>query len=453
VTLFPARSVRRWSLSVAAVAAAATLPVSAHAQRVVSQPQQVISVSRGASALLVNPSNIVRITIGDPAVADANVVSPTEVVVNGKTLGSTTLLVWDNTASPKIYSVEVTADAAAIQRFIRAVMPDENIEVSSSGNTVTLSGTVKDAVSATRAVEIAKTSGATVIENLFTPPAVQVALHVRFAEISRSTMKDWSSALSAVNPQRLNSDGDYEVSTTPEGQIGFFLASGGANIEALIQAAKTRGDFRSLAEPNLMTLPGKEAYFLAGGEFPFPTLQAGAQAGGVTIIFKEFGIRLRFTPTILRSGAIRLALQPEVSSLDFANGLVLNGFEIPTILTRRAETEVEMREGQYLAIAGLLDNNMVNNVTKIPILGDIPILGELFKSRSVRQRKTELLVLITPRLVTAGPTPTPLPTGEPNADWRLDGFITDSLKMKAGTRPELPPGAAPPAAAPQAAPR
>ena len=409
------------------VAGMLALVPAAHAQRVVSQPQQVISVSRGASALLVNPTPILRMTIGDPAVADANVVSPTEAVINGKALGSTTLLVWDNSGSPRIYSVEVTADAQAIQRFIKGVMPDENIEVSSSGNTVTLSGTVRDAVSATRAVEIARTSGATVIENLFTPPAVQVMLQVRFAEISRSIMKDWSSALSTLNPHEINDNGDWFGSTTPEGQIGFLLDNGTANIEALIQAAKTRGDFRSLAEPNLMTLPGKEAYFLAGGEFPFPTLQAASAGNVVTVVFKEFGIKLRFTPTILRSGAIRLKLAPEVSSLDFANGLVIGGFEIPTILTRRAETEVELREGQFLAIAGLLDNSLINNVTKIPILGDIPLIGELFKSRAVRQRKTELLVLITPRLVTANETPTPVPTGEPARDWRMDGFITKPI--------------------------
>jgi pilus assembly protein CpaC len=426
VTLPPVR------LALLAAGLLAAVAPAAAAQRVVSQPQQVISVSRGASALLVNPTAIVRMTIGDPAVADANVVSPTEAVINGKALGSTTLLVWDNSGTPRIYSVEVTADAQAIQRFIKGVMPDENIEVSSSGNTVTLSGTVRDAVSATRAVEIAKTSGATVIENLFTPPAVQVMLQVRFAEISRSIMKDWSSALSTLNPHEITDNGDWFGSTTPEGQIGFLLDNGTSNIEALIQAAKTRGDFRSLAEPNLMTLPGKEAYFLAGGEFPFPTLQAANQGNVVTVVFKEFGIKLRFTPTILRSGAIRLKLAPEVSSLDFANGLVIGGFEIPTILTRRADTEVELREGQFLAIAGLLDNSLINNVTKIPILGDIPLIGELFKSRAVRQRKTELLVLITPRLVTANETPTPLPTGEPSRDWRMDGFIT---------RPVVPQGA------------
>ena len=429
--LSPVGPVRRHLPRLAGMALAAllTTPAALHAQRVVSQPQQVITVGRGASALLVNPTPIVRMTIGDPSIADASVVSPTEAVINGKTLGTTTLLLWDSGPSPRVYSIEVTTDAPSMQRLIKSVMPDEDIQVSSSGNTVTLSGAVKNAVSATRAAEIAATSGATVIDNLYTPPAVQVMLQVRFAEISRTVLRDWAASLSTLNPHKINDNGDWRGETSPSQDvtIGFALSSLNSNIEALIQFAKQRGDFRSLAEPNLMTLPGKEAYFLAGGEFPFPTLQAGSGSNVVTVVFKEFGIRLRFTPTILRSGAIRLKVQPEVSSLDFANGLVISGFEIPTILTRRAETEVELAEGQYLAIAGLLDNELINNVTKIPVLGDIPILGELFRSRQVRQRKTELLVLITPRLVTASGTPTPLPTGEPTSNWKMDKFIIEPV--------------------------
>ena len=429
--LSPVGPVRRHLPRLAGIALTAllTAPALLQAQRVVSQPQQVITVGRGASALLVNPTPIVRMTIGDPGIADASVVSPTEAVINGKTLGTTTLLLWDSGPSPRVYSIEVTTDAPSLQRLIKSVMPDEDIQVASSGNTVTLSGSVKNAVSATRASELAATTGATVIDNLYTPPAVQVMLQVRFAEISRTVFKDWAANLGTLNPHRINDNGNWAAETSPsaDANIAFSLSSLGSNIEALIQFAKQRGDFRSLAEPNLMTLPGKEASFLAGGEFPFPTLQASGQTGVVTVVFKEFGIRLRFTPTILRSGAIRLKVAPEVSSLDFANGLVISGFEIPTILTRRAETEVELAEGQYLAIAGLMDNELINNVTKIPVLGDIPILGELFKSRQVRQRKTELLVLITPRLVTANATPQPLPTGEPMNQWKMDSFIIEPV--------------------------
>jgi pilus assembly protein CpaC len=400
---------------------------TAFAQRVLTQPQQVISVSKGASALLQNGTSIIRITVGDPNVADALVVSPTEAVINGKALGSTTLLVWDNQTQPRIYSIEVTADAPALQRYIKALLPDENITVSSSGNTVTLSGTVKDPFTAERAVELAKTSGATVIDNLYTPPAQQVMLKVRFAEIARSVTKDWSAAFSTLNPHKLSDKGDWSGTTNSDGQITFLLDNGTSNLAALITAAKSKGDFRSLAEPNLMTLPGQEAYFLAGGEFPFPMLQSATGGNAVTVQFRDFGIKLRFTPTIQRNGAIRLKLAPEVSSLDFANALVISGFEIPSILTRRAETNVELREGQWLAIAGLMDNNMTNNVTKIPILGDLPILGELFKSRGIRQKRTELLVLVSPVLVTASDSAPAVPTAEPSA-WGMDGSLTKPIK-------------------------
>ncbi len=404
--------------------AALALPRQGEAQRVVRDPERVLSISKGASLLLVNPVNYQRFAVGDPGVAEAVVVSPTELLINGKGLGTTSLIVWETAGQPRLYAVEVTADAPGLQRYLRGLLPDESISVDANGNSVTLSGQVKDPNAVARAVEIAKTTGATVIDNLVAPPAVQVLLQVRFAEINQTAAKELSNALSTLNPHELSSSGDWSGQTVSDGLVRFLLQNPNANISAIISASISRGNFRSLAEPNLMTLPGKEAFFLAGGEFPFPTLQSvtGAAGGGVTIVFKEFGIKLRFTPNITRSGAIRLKVAPEVSSLDFANGLVISGFEIPTILTRRAETEVELREGQFLAIAGLLDNSTIENVTKIPILGDIPIIGEFFKSRSKDQRRTQLLVLVQPRLVTATNTAPPLPGGEPK-DWKWDGSI------------------------------
>ena len=396
----------------------------AAAQRVVSQAERVISVSRGASALFISPVPLQRFSVGDPGIAEVTIVSPTEVVINGRALGSTTLLIWDNTSEVKVYSVEVTADAPALERYLRSLLPNEEITVSSSGSSITLSGSVKDPVSAQRAVDIARTTGATIIDNLVTPPQVQVKLKVRFAEINRTALKDWSSVLSTLNPQDLSDGGNWSGSTNPDGTIEFLLDNANPNFRALVQAAEARGDFRSLAEPNLMVLPGREAYFLAGGRFPFPAVQGGGVQGAIGIQFEEFGVRLRFTPLITRSGSIRLKLEPEVSSLDFANGLVISGFVIPSILTRKAQTEVELREGQYLAIAGLLDNNTTDNVSKIPILGDIPILGQLFRSKNLQQRRTELLVLITPQIVTADDQPTPMPTGETDQwNWQrpLDG--------------------------------
>ncbi len=401
-----------------------------HAQRVVTQAERVVSITKGGSALLVNPVPIARFSVGDPNVAAATVVAPTEVILNGKGLGTTTLFVWDNSSQVRVYSVEVTADAPGLERYLRSLMPDEDIQVSASGNSVTLSGTVKDPNTVARAVQIAQGTGAQIVDNLIAPPAVQVLLSVRFAEINRTVLKDWSAALRVLNPQDLSSDGDFSGFTNPSqgaNNIGFLLDSGNAEIQALVQAAISKGDLRTLAEPNLLTLPGKEASFLAGGEFPYPTVQSG-NSNAVTIVFKEFGIRLRFTPNIARNGAIRLKVAPEVSTLDFANGLTLSGFEIPSLRTRRAETEVELREGQHLSIAGLLDNESTRNLTKIPILGDIPILGEFFKSRDVRQRRTELVVIVTPRLVMATDSAPPVPTGEPGpmpetGNWNWDGKL------------------------------
>jgi pilus assembly protein CpaC len=429
-------------------------PAGAAAQRIVSQVERVISVSKGSSVLLVNPLAISRFSVGEPSVAEAIVLSPTEVLINGKGLGTTTLLIWDNSGQVRVNSVEVTADAPGLQRFLKQLMPDEDIQVSASGNTVTVSGNVKDPNSVARAIEIAKGSGATIIDNLVAPQAVQVLVRVRFAEINRTALKDWATRFATLNPHKLDDNGDWSGTTDPtvgNNSITFLLNSGDANLRAFIQAATQKGDLRTLAEPNLMTLPGKEASFLAGGEFPYPSVQGGSSSGAVSIVFKDFGIKLKFTPNIARNGAIRLKVAPEVSSLDFANGLTIQGFQIPSLRTRRAETEVELREGQYLAIAGLMDNETTRNLTKIPFLGDIPILGELFKSRGTRDRRTELLVVVTPELVQATDAAPKVPTGEPGASpgpgkWKREG----SLKApSSSSQNPLQPGTSTPSQQPQ----
>jgi pilus assembly protein CpaC len=432
----------RWCFAFAfAVLSTGALPLAA--QRVVRAPEQVVSVSKGASALLVNTTPIQRFSIGDPTVAEAVVVSPTEILVNGKTLGTTSLFLWDNSGNIKLYSVEVTADAPGLQRYLSSVLAGEKIDVIASGNVVTLSGQVRDASVANRAVEIAKGSGAIIVDNLSTPEAVQVLLRVRFAEVNKSAIKEFRSQLATLNPHRLDARDNYDpgfVGSTntgdqggfADGVVDFGLFNANASIEALIRFLTSKGLLRSLAEPNLITLPGKEATFLAGGEFPYPAVQGGGGNGAVSIVFKEFGIRLKFTPTITRGGSIRLKVAPEVSALDFSNPLVFGGFTIPSLLSRRTETEVEMKNGQYLAIAGLVDNTMTDNSTKIPILGDIPILGQFFRSKDARQRRTELLVLVSPKLVLPSDTPALLPTGEP-ADWKWSGNMKmDKTKPDSG---------------------
>ena len=264
------------------------MPRAAQGQRVVRSPEQVVSVSKGASALLVNSTPIQRFSIGDPAVAEAVVVSPTEVLINGKTLGTTSLFLWDNSGAIKLYSVEVTADAPGLQRYLSSVLAGEKIDVIASGNVVTLSGEVRDASVANRAVEIAKGSGAIIVDNLSTPEAVQVMLKVRFAEVNKSAIEEFRSQLATLNPHQLNDRGNWigSSNTNPDqnsedfgafadGVVNLGLFNPNASIELLIRALSSKGLLRSLAEPNLITLPGKEASFLAGGEFPYPAVQGG----------------------------------------------------------------------------------------------------------------------------------------------------------------------------------
>jgi len=252
----------------------------------------------------------------------------------------------------------------------------------------------------------------------------------------------WSSQIATVNIHKLSDKGDWRNSsnTNPqtggfsEGAIDFGIFNPTSSLEVLIRTLSSKGDFKTLAEPTLIALPGREASFLAGGEFPYPSVQGGGGGNAVSIVFKEFGIRLHFTPTITRNGSIRLKVQPEVSSLDFGNALIFGGFTIPSLLTRRAETEVEMREGQFLSIAGLMNNTWIDNVSKIPILGDLPILGQFFRSKDAHQNRTELLVLVTPSLILPTATPEPLPTGEPQG-WKWNGFMAlpvarDTAKAK-----------------------
>jgi pilus assembly protein CpaC len=357
--------------------------------------------------------------MADADVAEAVVMSPRELLINGKAVGTTTFVVWDAGGMRRIYLVEVTADARVLGKNLRALYPDENIEVSASGNTLVLAGQVSSALIARRARELAERTGAAVIDNLQTPAPAQILLQVRFAEVSQTALKRLGNhVIDVLNPDWLDSDGAWRGATDSDGVIQLSLINTNAHLRAIIRALRETGDFKSLAQPNLLALDGQEASFLAGGEFPYPTVQGGQRSDAVTIEWREFGVRLTFTPTVTNSGNIHLAIAPEFSALDFAGGLVIGGFQIPTILTRRAYTQVELREGQHLVIAGLMDQSIQDNIRKIPFLGDIPILGALFRSRSERQEVTELLVIVSPRIIEPMDAPPAIPTGEPETwDW------------------------------------
>ncbi len=404
------------------------LAVTGSVQAQVLQSADVVNVPRGQSVLLLQPTPVARLSIGDPAIADAVVISPREVVVNGIALGTTTLIVWDQNNVRRVYTVEVSVDAAALQRTIQALFPGEQIRITAAGATVILSGTVTDTRVARQVLALARATGAEVIDNLTAPPAQQVLLQVRVAEVSRDAIRELSTQLTALNPRDIGDDGDLGIETISDGLVQLFLSSPGASIEAVFRALRTTSEVRTLAEPNLIAMDGAPASFLAGGEFPFPVVTGGAggTAAQVTIQWREFGVQLNFTPFLTGGGNIRLQVAPEVSSLDFASGLVVQGFAVPSLLTRRAVTEVELQNGQTFAIAGLLDNNTLESVTRIPVLGDLPIIGALFRSRNRRESRTELLVLVTPRLIGPLDVPPPVPGGEPET-WRRDRTLREPV--------------------------
>jgi len=434
-------------------------PQSLSAQQV--EPTTVLRVPVGNSSVVMHGAVLDRVSIGNPDIADAVVVSAREVVVNGKTAGTTSLLLWDRAGGRAVYSVRVTADAPMLEREFRTLFPGEDIRARAVGNTVILEGEVEDPRMAQRAVLVARGlgEGVTVLDHIAVPRPSQVLVQVRFAEVSRNALQelgtellvyDGSSVKSVLGSGSIASttgqqgggrggdvssgggrgiaDNPFEFTQVVSEAVNFFIFHQPSGLGAFIKMLQQRGLFRSLAEPSLLAASGDSASFLAGGEFPYPVLQGGTASNAVTIQFKEFGIRLNFKPVITNSGMIRLQVRPEVSQLDFANATQIAGFLIPSLLARRAETTVELADGQTFAIAGLVDNSMAKAINKVPILGDIPILGYLFKSEEFRQNRTELLVLVTPRLVQPMDEAPPLPTGEPDTWQRNDTLNFDKTE-------------------------
>ncbi|PYS21995.1 MAG: type II and III secretion system protein [Acidobacteria bacterium] len=400
------------------------------------QTPRSVTLTVGRGQLLQFLEEASRVSVSDPAVADAVVVSPHEVVLNGKTPGHTTIMIWHGeNVSP--FEISVEPDVTEIQKQLSATFPNEKIDVSSSRDAILLTGVVTEAEIAKQAAAIAAVHAKSVVNLLQSPPPDnrQVMLQVKFATMDRTTLSQLGANLFSVNNKLLGVSttqqfqfprpGQLQFSQGPDGQpvlgnqsvsitdlLNLFAFRPDLNIGATVRLLQRNNLLEILAEPNLITVSGREASFLAGGEFPFPVISStgtGAQAAPVvTIQFRPFGVRLYFTPTVESNGLIHLKVRPEVSSLDFANALTIQGFLIPAISTRQAETEVELHEGESFAIAGLIDNRAIQVVSKIPGIGDLPILGHLFRSRETQKTNSELLVLITPSFVkpfAAGETP------------------------------------------------
>ncbi len=432
-----------------------TEPAAAERSAVQHVEQQLLRLAVGNSALVSAGGPLERVSIGNPEVADVTNVSASEVLVIGQAPGTTTLLLWTRAGTRTLYSVRVAADAPMLEEEIRSLFPNEDIQVRAVGNMIYLSGTVADARVADRAVAMAASvavgDSIHIINDISVPRPNQVMLQVRFAEVSRNALDrlgtsllvyDGDNIATAIGPGDVarTSDDDDAIAEVFSDAVNFFLFHRPSQVAGFFRALQEQGLFRSLAEPNLLVMSGDSASFLAGGEFPIPVLQTAGQAGAVTIQFKEFGVRLNFRPVVTASGSIRLQVTPEVSALDFANGLTISGFQIPALTARRASTTVDLNDGQTFAIAGLVDNSLTSNVSKVPLLGDIPILGKLFSSETFRQNRTELLVLVTPRLVEPVDDAPAVPTGEPETWHGKKMFLEPVPREPAGWRPGESPG-------------
>ncbi len=379
----------------------------------------------GRGELLQFQDVVDRVAVSEPSIADAVVVGPQEVVVNAKAPGLTTVLVWHKAGLAR-YDVTVHADLSTLERQIQTALPNELIKVSSSKDAVLLTGVVTSQDVAQRAVAIASMYAKQVVNMLQAPQPEnrQVMLQVKFATVDRTALSQLGMNLFSTNPRILGTLTTQQfqfprigqLQSDQQGQLGnvqvsvsdllnLFAFRPDIDIGGTLKLLQMNNLLEILAEPNLITVSGKEASFLAGGEFPFPVIttsgSGGTAAPVVTIQFRKFGVQLNFTPTVEASGNIHLRVRPEVSSLDFSNALTIQGFLIPAISTRVAETEVDLRDGESFAIAGLIDNRVSEVVSKFPWIGSIPIIGNLFKSRSLSKTNTELLVVITPRFVRA----------------------------------------------------
>ena len=378
-----------------------------------------LSVYANQSVLLDSAYNIKRVSIARPETADVMVVSPRQLMVIGKTFGTTTLVYWSQEEVPTTVEVVVGINLDLVREDLRKISPDQTFEVSAAGDTLILTGTVGDNVVLTRLAEGARAHAKGVVNLLKVQKLEQVLLQVRVSEVNRtlakelgfnflfegSTLRGTVSPANAFTPffgdlraTQISSQGpNFSFSDA----MNLFVAKPGAfpDFAAFLRVLDDKGGVKTLAEPNLVVANGAEGKFLVGGEFPVVISTGSGSTSSFTVYYKEYGVRLGFKPKISPNGEIYLHVSQEVSELDFVNAVILSGFRIPGLKSRKAEAGLQLADGQTFVLAGLLDNKVSKQVTKIPLLGDIPILGALFRSTRYQNNETELMVMVTPKIV------------------------------------------------------
>ncbi|MBW6504418.1 type II and III secretion system protein family protein [bacterium] len=376
-------------------------------------PAMQLHVLAHQSVLLDAPFDIKRVSIARPETADVMVVSPRQMMVIGKTFGTTTLVYWSREEVANTVEVIVGINLDLVREDLRKIAPGETIEVSAAGDTLVLTGTVGDNVVQSRLVDGARAHVKNIVNLLRVQKLEQVLLQVRVSEVNRTMAKELgfnflfegSTLRGNVSPPGNFNPFGGDASTVPavafSDALNAFVAKPGAfpDFAVFLRALHDKGGLKTLAEPNLVVANGSLGHFLVGGEFPVIISTSSGGGTSPTVTYREFGIKLDFEPKISPNGEIFLHVSQEVSELDFANGVTLSGFRIPGLKSRKAESGLQLADGQTFVLAGLLDNKVQKTVSKFPLLGDIPILGALFRSTRYQNNETELMVMVTPKIV------------------------------------------------------
>lgn len=392
----------------------ASLVASPGQQTITESDPRTLHLVPGRSLFINTAERMRRVYVSNPAVLDSLTASPHQLVISAKAPGSSSVVLWNEMGESNLYTVLADLDVAGLNDSLARALPGDHVEVKASQGRVYLSGVVGSDAAVDEAVKLAGTYSKDVVNSLVVDPRhdPQVELRVRIAELDRTKLTQFgfnffsvgqntgASTTQGFSPPTFSQIGGTGTQAMVQDVLNLFYFNSNLNIGATLKALQDKGILQVLAEPNLTTIHGETAKFLAGGEFPFPVIQ-GSNGGftSVTIQFRPYGVKLEFTPYVNPDGSIRLKVSPEVSALDYTNAVKISGYTIPAISTRKADTEVELKNGQSFAISGLLDHRITDDLAKIPGIGDIPILGQLFRSRNLNHSTTELIVIVTPTIV------------------------------------------------------
>jgi pilus assembly protein CpaC len=410
-----------------------SLNAAAWTQRTAAPDASMLVVEKGRSAVVEADSPFTTLVVADPDIAEAMATSNQSFFLRGKQPGSTTVLIYGATGKiSELINVEVEIGLDELRTDLSNLLPGEDIQVYPVHDGIFLDGKITTAAAAEMALQVAERYVPGGVANgLSVGQSQQVLLEVRFLEASRTAVKEigFGNTIDANDAIATTEGGT--VSGLAAKTVALFKNVGGENIDVQLRALEKKGVVRTLAEPNLVALSGDTASFLAGGEFPIPV---ASRDGEITVQFKKFGVGLDFSPTVLGDGLVNLRVRPEVSSLDRANGIRASNIEIPGISVRRADTTVELRDGQAFAIAGLLQNDYSNDVRQTPWLGNVPVLGALFSSKRYQRNESELVIIVTPRLVRPAAHPdmltSPLDSFAEPSEAEL--FLLDQTTVPAG---------------------